>query len=111
MRVLVLSLLVLFAACSTGDAPPAELLDRERFKMLLLEAQLIEARVNHELVVEHSSAVPTQRYYDELFEKEGVTREQFESTFRYYSARPEEMKLIYEEIVTELSVRKDAPMP
>jgi hypothetical protein len=55
--------------------------------------------------------VPTQHYYDELFEKEGVTKEQFEATFRYYSARPEQMKLIYEEIVTELSVRKDAPMP
>jgi hypothetical protein len=53
MRVLVLSLLVFFAACSSGDVPPAELLARDRFKEVLLEAQLIEARVNHELIVEH----------------------------------------------------------
>jgi len=111
MKTCVISLLIFLVACSASDAPPAGLLERERFKEVLLEAQLIEARVNHELVVEHSSAVPTQRYYEELFEKEGVTREQFEATYHYYAARSEQLKLIYDEIVTELSVRKDAPMP
>jgi hypothetical protein len=107
---LLLLLPLLWQLMACDDAPPqrpADLLDRELFTELLLEAQLIEARINHELVVEHVSDVPGQRYYEELFSSKGVTREQFERTFAWYSEQPEELKAIYEEIVDELVRRKD----
>lgn len=89
---------------------PADILGREQFKELLLQAQLIEARVNHELIVEHLSGVPADKYYAELFAEQGVSEEQFTATFQYYSDHPEEFKAIYEEIITELSFRKDQPV-
>lgn len=108
MKWLVALGLLVFVACSTGasDAPEG-VLDREHFKQALLEAQLIEARMNHELIITHRSAIPAEQYYAEMFEAQGTTKEQFQKTFAYYSARPLEMKAIYEEIFTELSRRKD----
>lgn len=96
-----------FAACKAEPEASQDVLERDRFKELLLQAQLIEARVNHELIIDHISQVPTDRYYAELFERQGVTAEQFTTTFAYYTARPEELKAIYEEIITELTIRKD----
>jgi hypothetical protein len=100
---------LLFAACTSG-AVEDDLLPRDRFREVLLEAQLIEARMNRELVAQPEGEVPTAKYYEELFTKEGVTKEQFQRTFDHYADRPEELKAIYEEIITELSQRKDAPV-
>ncbi len=110
MRAVYALVFVLAVACTPQDDDPDDILDREQFKELLLQAQLIEARVNHELIVEHISQVPTQQYYNELFDREGVSEEQFTATFKYYTARPEELKVIYEEIITELTFRKDQPV-
>jgi len=100
--------LVLLSACSSDrNNIPKGLLDREQFKQALLEAQLIEARMNHELVITHAAGLPAEEYYAEMFKAQGVTKEQFQKTFTYYSERPLEMKVIYEEIFAELSRRKD----
>jgi hypothetical protein len=111
MKVLLVMLLAVLAACNPERTVTEGVLDRERFKAVLLEAQLIEARVNHELIVQHVSNVPAQQYYAELFSEQGITEEQFRVSFEHYAARPEEMKAIYEEIMTELVLRKDAPVP
>lgn len=108
MRTLGVAFLLMLLACAQEEAPPADVLPRERFKELLLQAQLIEARVNHELIVEHRSRVPTERYYADLFAEQGVTEEQFTASYRHYLGRPEELKAIYEEIITELTFRKDS---
>lgn len=108
MRITHAILLVLLTACSTQSSKaPYGVLDRDRFEQVLLEAQLIEARMNHELIITQQSDIPAERYYSEMFAAEGTTKEQFQKSFSYYSGRPDEMKLIYEEIFTELNRRKD----
>ncbi len=108
MRATVICLVVLLSGCSIGTDAPKDLMDREKFKEVLLEAQLIEARMNHELVIEHRSVIPMKQYYADLFMEQGVTQEQFEITFAYYRGKPDELKAIHEEVMTELSRRKDA---
>lgn len=108
MRTLLLTVFVLLCACGGGQGDlPADVMDRENFKEVLLEATLIEARINHELIVDHQTAVPTVQYYDDLFKEKGITKEQFSKSFDHYAARPVEMKAIYEDILTELGRRKD----
>lgn len=107
MKLLLPLLVLLVTACSTPEVVPEGLLDRERFKETLLEAQLIEARMNQQLVVERATVIPAEHYYAEMFAKQGTSKEQFERTFAYYAERPVELKQIYEEIFTELSRRKD----
>ena len=110
MRWWVLLPLFLLFACEQKDRMPEGLLDREKFKEVLLDAQLLEARYNHEVVVEHKQEVPMKQYYEQVFEKHGTDNEQFQRTFQYYTARPEELKAIYEEIIVELGRRKDEGM-
>ena len=100
--------LLLLVACSSGTPPPAGLLSREQFKHVLLEAQLIEARLNHEMVVGQRTDSPIEQYYDSMFVKEGITEEAFRITFDHYAESPEELKAIYNEILTELAQRKDS---
>jgi hypothetical protein len=97
-------------ACEQTDGTPEGLLDREKFKEVLLDAQLLEARYNHEVVVEHRQEVPMKQYYAQVFEKHGTDEEQFRNTFDHYKERPEELKAIYEEIIAELGRRKDGGM-
>ncbi|MCB0765326.1 MAG: DUF4296 domain-containing protein [Flavobacteriales bacterium] len=108
MRSLRFLLFLTLLGCASGPVPPEGALERERFKNVLLEAQLIEARTNHELIVEHQGQVPTEGYYDELFREQGTTREQFTLTFDWYADHPALLKEVYEEIITELGRRKDA---
>lgn len=102
-----LPLLFVLSACSTAEAPPDDLLDRAKFKQVLLGAQLVEARLNQEMVIEHRTDNPVEVYYTELFNKEGITREQFERTYRFYTEHPVEMKVIYEELIVELDSLKE----
>lgn len=89
------------------DERPEGLMERDDFKETLLDAQLIEARMNHEMILEQMKTMPVQKYYDELFEKHQITEDKFQKTFNYYTEHPDEMKEIYEEIMTELTLRKD----
>ena len=63
--------------------------------------------MNHELVIEQRTDSPTGAYYEAMFKEQDVTREQFERTFRWYSEHPERLKAVYEDVLTELSRRKE----
>lgn len=105
-KVAVLVALVL-AACSADERLPEGVLDRERFTDVLLEATMLEARMNRELVTEQLASVPMDRYYEQLFAENKITRAEFEKSFDHYAARPAEMAAIYDEVLTRLSRRKD----
>ncbi len=109
MRTIVLLLSIALFACAQERSAPEGILDRELFKKVLTEAQLIEARVNQELVNAQRAQVPVERYYEEAFKQFQVDEEQFKRSFEYYSSRPEELRAIYDEIIAELSRRKDLP--
>jgi hypothetical protein len=104
-------LLVLLLGCTHAEAPPEGLLDRAKFKQVLLQAQLVEARLNHEMVIDHRMDSPVRRYYADMFKEQGVTDDQFKRTFDHYTVHPEEMRSIYEEILTELDSLKERGRP
>jgi len=103
----------IFHGCADPLTPPAGLLPREKFKAVLLEAELLESRASFsriqdpKTVAADSITVPLQAAYDSLFAAEGVTDTVFKATFDWYAGHPEELKVIYEEIVAELGARKD----
>lgn len=108
MRTRAVFLLVLSLACTSKESTiPEGVLQPERFEKVLLEAQLIEARMNHELVVTRQNVIPGTDYYARMFQEQGVSKEEFEQSFAYYSGQPEVMKGMYESIITELVRRKD----
>lgn len=107
MRRLVFPVL-LCCACGGNDATPQDLLTRERFEQVLVDAQLVEARVNQELVIDHRTDMPIEKYYEEVFRKHGTTKEQFRRTFDWYTERPEELKALYEDVLIDLQHQADS---
>jgi hypothetical protein len=99
---------LLLVACAPEPTLPEGVLSRAEFTAILTDLQLIEARMNHELVVQPRDHVPLNAYYDEAFKERGVTREQFTLSFEHYASDPELLKSIYEDVITELGRRKDA---
>ncbi len=110
MRAIVFLLVAMFSACDRPSTVPADVLDRTKFTAVLTDMQLIEARMNHELVVQPRDQVPMAEYYEEAFRNNGVTKEQFVASFEYYAQDPAVLKAIYEEVITELGRRKDQRM-
>ncbi|MGV3638249.1 MAG: DUF4296 domain-containing protein [Flavobacteriales bacterium] len=103
-----LLMLVLVMSCrAPEDAIPSDVLPRDRFTTILVEAQLIEARTNHELVVAHHSSIPSEQYYADMFKEQGTSKEEFQRSFAFWSGRSADMKAIYEEVLVEISRRKD----
>lgn len=107
MRRRIIAWTLCLAGCSTVEERPADLLPRDKFTQVLLEGQLIEARVNHEQVIDKSTDVPALRYYAEMFQKQGVTEEQFKKTYQWYVDHPAELKDVYNEVLTGLQKRVD----
>ena len=110
MHGIVLLLVVLLSACDRPSTAPSDVLDRTKFTAVLTNVQLIEARMNHELVVQPRDQVPMAEYYEEAFRTQGVTKEQFVAGFDHYAKDPAVLKAIYEEVITELGRRKDQRM-
>jgi hypothetical protein len=50
-----------------------------------------------------SSKGKVAAYYNEVFAKHGVTKEQFESTMTYFASHPKEMQIIEEKVADSLS--------
>ena len=107
MRILAVIMLGLALVACQMEERPEGIMERDEFKEALLDAQLVEARMNHEMILEQMKTMPVQKYYEELFERHQITEEQFQETFNYYTEHPDELKAIYEEIMTELTLRKD----
>lgn len=107
MRAFVIIMVLFLAACASSEERPAELLTREKFTEVLLEAQLIEARVNQESVIDKKADIPDKSYYAEMFKTQGVTEEAFKITFDWYVDHPAELKDIYNDVLTDLQKRVD----
>jgi hypothetical protein len=98
---------MLAIACGQEEERPADVLDGAVFKGLLVDAHLVEARVNREMTTDKRQDVPVKQYYTELFERKGVTPEAFQRTFQWYAEHPEELKAVYTDVLTELQQRSD----
>ena len=56
-------------------------------------------------VIDKITEVPALRYYAEMFEKEGVTEEQFKMTYQWYVDHPAELKDVYNDVLAGLQKR------
>ena len=110
MRWTAILVLLMLSACERPSTLPAGVLDRAKFTAVLTDMQLIEARMNHELVVQPRDQVPMAEYYEEAFRSNGVTKEQFVASFDHYAQDATVLKAIYEDVITELGRRKDERM-
>jgi hypothetical protein len=101
-------LLLFLVACGEVEKPPKAPLDRKKFEEVLMESLLIEARVKQEVTLDRRDDSPAAHYYEEMFRKEGVTREDFKATYDAYVKQPEQLKAVYQDVLNDLQQRADS---
>jgi len=102
---------------------PSDLIPEDKMILLLTDVHLLEGAIGFNVPrppsmmpnimngeqIRQVPAVTDQKsmpYYD-IFKKHGVTRLQFEESFRWYSLDTEKFNLMYDEVINEL-VRRQA---
>ncbi len=108
MRILLAVIVFLGFACE----PPDEnahlkpyILEEGKFIDVFVDYSLIESTINLNI------KGATDQNYDSLynfnvFKKHNVTKAQYDSTLKYYSAKPEEFKEIMERVLERMNMQK-----
>lgn len=109
LKVVITAIVVvaLLVGCGRSVDQPENLLPREKFVEVLVEVQLIEAVYNQNMLRNDDPRARIARYYDESFDRLGVTKEVFEETYLWYFAHPKEMMDVLDEVVMLLGKKQN----
>lgn len=88
---------------------PENLLSQEVFTNLYYDSQLTEAAVRIEISKGTNTKEISRYLYEQLFEKYGITEEDFKANIRYYASDPALMQEIQTEVVNRLT-KKEAEL-
>jgi len=107
-RMLVSGILLAVIVISCGrparrtELPPY-VMDKETIEKVLTDLHLIEAVLIRKQSQGLMAFDLAEIYYDSLFKKHGVSKQQFDSTIAFYSRNPGELDEIYKNVITNLS--------
>lgn len=101
----ILSIVVLLSRCAEPEVEvaPKYLLHKDKFTEMMVEVQLVEGMKVHKLGPKREKSPDMEAMYANIFAKYDVEQEDFQATYDYYKSRPEEMELIYEQVLDSLS--------
>ena len=69
---------------------------------ILVDIQILEATYNNRLIYEDDRNEKMKRYYNEIFEKHGISIDLFNESYTYYEAHPIILEAIYEVVLEKL---------
>lgn len=78
-----------------------------KMAQIVADIHLVEAGVRATYPDRIEGDTKLQLYYQEIFEKYGITKSSFERSLEYYQNHPEELNKMYEEVVNLLNRHKD----
>ncbi len=86
-----------------SDRRPADVLDAPQMVAFLTDAYLLEGFYAIETQYRYDAMTPeVLRAYDDILLKHGITREQVEHSFDYYTAHPDLYATIQDSVITHL---------
>ena len=91
--VLHILILLLFSGCTMR---PFGVLSQDKMVDVLLDVHIVEAAI--QTLDSNSKRIEKQEYYNEMFAKHGITKEQFDKSLDWYSHHPNRFVEIYEEV-------------
>lgn len=104
---LIIFTLVFFVSCKNEvEQKPDHIWSEDKFIDALVEVQITEAYIRLGYNRSKSSFRHKDSLYASTFKDLGINRDDFESNFEYYSARPKLMEGIYEEVIEKLSEKQ-----
>ena len=104
IRRIVLGLLMGLIVCLAFSCKKKEMpLDSEEFKWLLLDMHKVDGTLAVGRGMYGHEEKKNYAYYNELFKKYGITREEFDSCLYFYSAQTKEFSQMYDFIIDSLN--------
>ncbi len=107
---IVISLIVI-SGCTTDisekkEKPPANLIPRDEIVNVIVDMHLYDAAIK-EKQKKHRDILKSKYYlYQTVMEKYNITREQFESSLKYYQQDLDDYDKIYDDVIEKLSKMK-----
>jgi hypothetical protein len=96
-------LVLVLVSCSEENVPaPDYVIAQDKFTNIMVQVHLIDANINQRFVKLVDSTDQSLSYYKAMFEAEGITRTDFDSTFAYYARHPKKMDEIYDSVQSKL---------
>lgn len=104
MRFLPSILLVLLFSCQeTTEKKPDYLLDEDKMVSVMVDMHLVETAQNLKVIEPDSANLNYDRMFESIFVSHGVTKTAFDSSLYYYSTRTDDMNVIYDKVLEQLS--------
>ena len=96
-------IVVLFISCKEKPkALPSGILDNTKMTEVMVDVQLLEGLIAVRTIEEEQ----INYYYNATFEKHGIDKNTFDLNIQYYIEHPEELEVIYQDVITELSKKQ-----
>ncbi len=86
-------LLIFLSGCTLR---PWGVLSQEKMVAVLLDVHIVEATIK--TLDSNSKRIEKQEYYNTMFAKHGITKEQFDHSLEWYSRHPNRLVAIYDEV-------------
>ena len=104
-KILVFILSVLLWSCGSQENKsttiPDNILSKEKMAQVITDIHLAEAQAN--LTVKPDTSLKEKPSFQKIFEKDSVTKQQYEESLSFYIDHPELLEKVYQEALNELS--------
>lgn len=102
-----LFLVFTLASCGENEAPieiPANILPKEKMVQVLTDVHLAEADASLRTLPDSTSKTPIS--FQKIFDKDSITKQQYEESLAFYVDHPVLLDSIYVQVLNELSKRQ-----
>ena len=94
---------LVLSSCSSSLDSSLDIDRRTKFVDVLLDIQLLEAAYKQKLMPKESADSLMASNYKLIFKEHQITQAQFDSEFVFWKTQPEQMAIMYAEIVERLN--------
>jgi hypothetical protein len=109
-RMLIYILPIFLFSCGkkNSNTVPENILSKEKMVQVLTDIHIAEAEMSLGAFPDSSSKEKIS--FQKIFEKEQITKEQYETSLSFYIDHPEMLNEIYQEVLNELSKKQSATL-
>ncbi|MDP2385144.1 MAG: DUF4296 domain-containing protein [Bacteroidota bacterium] len=103
-NLLLVGLVAMVFSCTNKEieeAPPADLLDKNRMADVMADLSLAEAVISIKTIQNPAFNTDSLVKFN-VFKQNSITRKQYESNIQYYSAHPKEFKEVYDLVLKKI---------
>ena len=106
---LMIGSLLIMSSCYNKHEPlsaeePENLIHRDTIVLILADVEIAEAALRHKQNFGHEIGDQNEVYFLTIFKKYNITKAQYDSSMAYYKSDIESLNLIYEDVITRLSL-------